>query len=166
VARLPEGAGTALLTQKEQLVLKLERMSEAELVDFFSKTDNLIEEREAALEIFKRVPRWKPFELLKAAEALSELPREKLGYLVQEAIYFYRDLLMTKTVTGSDGFVVFNLDCEAFFKEQAQGFSTMQLMDLIRELELSQWDLRGNANAQLLIEALLFKMAMTREREA
>ena len=175
MARLPEDFSMA---QKEQLISKLERMSDAELVEFFSKKDNLIEERETVLEIFKRVPRWRPFELLKAAEALSELPREKLGYFVQEAIYFYRDLLMTKWAFGywllAEGqkpkakspFVIFNSDCEAFFKEQAQSFSATQLMDVIRELELSQWDLKGNANAQLLIEALLFKMATAREAGA
>lgn len=180
LARLPEDASSKLLAQKEQLTPSLEKMSDAELVEFFSKADGLLEEREAALEIFKRVSRWTPFEPLKAAEALSELPREKLGYLVQEAIYFYRDLMITLarhhvgTLTRDniqtcehakvvDDFAIFNLDCEEFFQQQSKDFSTPQLMDLIRELELSQWDLRGNANAQLLIEALLFKMAAARE---
>lgn len=168
LAQLPEDFSMA---QKEQLTPKLERMSDVELVEFFAKSDGLLEERETVLELFKRISRWTPFEILKAAEALSEVPREKLGYLVQEAIYFYRDLLITLTrdnvqtcerAEGVDDFVVFNLDCEAFFKGQAQNFSVAQLMDVIRELELSQWDLRGNANAQLLLEGLLFKMAMAR----
>ncbi len=161
VARLSASAAD-LLAQKEQLVSKLEKTNDGELIECFSKTDNLIEERETVLEIFKRISRWRPFELLKAAEDLSELPREKLGYLVQEAIYFYRDLLMTQLADSYQLTAIsFNPDCEAFFKEQARDVSATQLMDLIRELELSQWDLRGNANAQLLMEALLFKMKLS-----
>jgi DNA polymerase-3 subunit delta' len=100
------------------------------------------------LEILRGVPKWNSFEIIRAASKLSKLEREKLEGFIQEAIWWYRDILMAKM--GRETFNdkrELNLSC-----------SENGVIGLISRLEASYQELLGNANPQLLMESLLFRM--------
>lgn len=158
LARLKLLAGYRPLAEKEKVIEKLRGLNDQELIGFFSEEDSLIGEREAVLELLKRLLSLSAFELLEIAAALSKLERAKLEIFFHEALCWYRDMLMIKY----DNMSILNLDRVEELQQYGSNFPLKELVELIKELELAEKELRGNANIQLLLESLLFKMRCLR----
>jgi len=156
LARLKLRADYRPLAEKEKVIEKLKELNDQELIEFFAEEDGLIGEREAILELLKKLPRLSVFALLEAAAALSKLERTKLEMFFYEALCWFRDMLIIKIKYNE--MPVMNLDQVDELQKYSLAFSLEELEGLIKEFNLAERELRGNANVQLLLESLLLRM--------
>jgi len=134
---------------------RLQGLSGPKIVEFLSQAEGLIEEREATMELLKRAAALKPHELLETAQALSKLDQDKLESFLQEALRWVRDLLVIRRERGQ----VFNADQIDEIEERRASLEEARLISALRSLERAQEALLGNANKQLLMESVLFRLA-------
>ncbi len=146
-----------LLEQVQQAQSELAELDGPALVQKLSPDEVPPRQREAALALLSRLPGLATHELLEIALALSKLLPEALGYWLEELLAWQRDLLLL-----SYGRTELIWNCDRLPElERALGEgrrSAAELPKLIAELELSRTDFESNANRQLWVEALLFKL--------
>ena len=142
-----------LLEQVQQAQSELAELDSSALVGWLSPDEAPPRQREAALELLRRLPGLPTHELLAIALALSKLPPEALGYWLEELLAWQRDLLLLSYGRAE---LLWNCDRQAELERALT--SPERLPRLITELELSRTDFEGNANRQLWVEALLFKL--------
>ncbi|OGF53688.1 MAG: hypothetical protein A2Z21_01370 [Candidatus Fraserbacteria bacterium RBG_16_55_9] len=150
-----EQSGSSPLKRKSETLKRLQGITNPELIEFFSEAKGLIEEREAALELLKRLPEKQPHDILETAQILSKLRSEKLEFFLQEALRWYRDLAL---IRESDE-LIFNRDQQDELKQKRAGLDIAELTQAIDALEGAHDALQGNANVHLFLESLLFTLA-------
>jgi DNA polymerase-3 subunit delta' len=145
------------LERKAELLVRLSGLTALELLSSFSEAEGLVEEREAVLELLRSLRGCKPYELLEIAQALSKLPPEKLGFFLEEALRWVRDLALIGEDCSEE--LLFNRDRWEELKEQRPSWGEDELSQALDALEGAHEALKGNANIQLFAESLLFKLA-------
>lgn len=152
VGRLAPG----LRERAQRVRAELTALDGSALIAALEEADDPIGQREVALELLRRLPLWKPHGILELALPLSKLPAERLACFLETAIVWFRDLLLLDYAQPER---LWNGDRRDELSELLSRCRRDRLPQVIAELELSQGDFEGNANRQLLIESLLFKMA-------
>ncbi len=127
--------------------------NEIKLIQALGEAESFIVQREIVVEILKRLPTWNLAQILKIAKAMTELETERIERFVQEASFWYRDLLAAREDSP-----LFNRDFSDYFQTQAKKVSQLTLIEAIKMLETIPWSLQRNANVQLLLESLLLKL--------
>ena len=136
------------LEERPKLHQQLAELPDGELWSYVSQKDIFVR-REALLEVLHRLKDWNAAQVLNAAAILSKCDPEVIESFVREALYWYRDLLaIQKSET------VFNRD--SLENLRAAHTDNNQLSSAVQALETALWKLQRNANAQLLLESLLF----------
>ncbi len=184
----PGSPSPPLLAERERLRRELEELDDQELIGAFAEAEGLIEEHELALEVLGRLPEWPAHLVLEAAAAWSKLERERLDRFLEEAIFWYRDLLIV--IGGLEGaspnLTIFNQDRRAELararselgelegeregKEKGKGEGARErvrarLLGVIPALERARLQLQGNANLQLLLESALLRLRGLKARD-
>ncbi len=137
------------LDERPKLRRQLAELPDGDLWDYASQKDIFVR-REALLEVLRRLKDWQAAQVLGAAAILSRCDPDVIESFVREALYWYRDLL-----TIQHG-AVFNQDTRE--KLRAAHTDNNQLPSAVQALETALWKLQRNANAQLLLESLLFTL--------
>ncbi len=150
------GLALGLLAQAHQLRAELTELDGPALIAVLEEAEGPVRRREVVLELLRCLPLWKPYEILELALPLSKLPAERLAYLLEASIVWFRDLLL---LSQEQPALIWNADRREALVELVSCCRRNQLPQVIAELALSQGDFEGNANRQLLVESLLFKMA-------
>ncbi len=145
------------LTERAEVLTQLSKLVSLEIVKVFAQAERLIPEREAALALIVSLRDLAPHEILELAQAFGKLPPKKIEFFVQEAARWHRDLLIT--TPRQDEAPIFTTDRRDELRAQRASWSTEQLAGNIAALERAPAALRGNANAQLLLESLLLRLA-------
>lgn len=143
------------LERKREVLDQLHKLTGPEQVEFLAHAEGLIEEREATLEILRHAQAQSLHEVLEVAEALSELNAERLEFFLQEALRWHRDLALIR----ENEELIFNRDRMEDLKEQQTHFEASQLTQAVEALEGAREVLQANANVQLFVESLLFRLA-------
>ncbi len=140
-----------ILAERDQLRQKLSCASDNDLWSFVASED-IFTRREANLEVLRRLRRWNAAQVLSAAGALGGCPPAALQSFIEEATYWCGDLL-----AGESRAAYYNGDCAA--ELSALKADSLSLAEALRALEKAPWQWqRQNANLQLLLESLLFKL--------
>ncbi|MDW8140842.1 MAG: hypothetical protein RMJ90_00935 [Candidatus Bipolaricaulota bacterium] len=140
-----------ILKERDQLRQRLVQTKDTELWELL-KSEDIFARREANLEILRRLRRWNPAEILRAAAMLSDSPPEVLTSFIEEATHWCRDLLIRGTPVAP-----FHRDCAA--ELAAIKANPVKLTEALRALETAPWKWqRQNANLELLLESLLFTL--------
>ncbi len=158
LARLPQ-EDFRPLEERAKLVAELGKMEDRELVKFLGKSADPLEAREGALELLRRIPDLSSHQILNLAAALSKLDRETIKGLLQEAVLWFRDLLVAPLSPGK----LVNLDQEELLRQASGEFDPLRLLELIPALERARSELEGNANLQLLLETSLLRIKGVRD---
>lgn len=153
-----EPSGVRSLERKSEVLAQLQEAADPELIEFFAEARGLIEEREAALQLLRRLPAQNPHEVLETAHALSKLTSEKLEFFLQEALRWHRDLALIQESED----LIFNRDRQDELEQQQARLDATELAQVIDALEGAREALQGNANVQLFLESLLFRLAGSR----
>jgi DNA polymerase-3 subunit delta' len=144
----------SLVTERDRVRSEAQEHAEgAKLIQAFGESESFIAQREISVEILKRLPRWSSAQILKIAKEMTELDTEKIERFVQEASFWYRDLLAAR-----EGGRLFNRDFSEILQTQAQKLSEPALIEAIKVLEIAPGAIQRNANVQLLLESLLLKL--------
>ncbi len=136
------------LEERQKLRQQLAGLPDGELWGYISQKDIFVR-REALLEVLRRLKAWNAAQVLVAAATLSKCEPDVIESFVRETTYWYRDLL---AIQHSED--VFNRD---HIGELARPAGT-RLAPALQTLETTLWKLQRNANAQLLLESLLFTL--------
>lgn len=118
------------LAQRPKLEKQLAELPENELWGFLTEK-NLLARREAIRELLGRLGRYSSAQVLSLAALLSKCDSDVIESFIQEALYWYRDLCVGAKHAASP-------------------------VQAVQCLETALWKLQRNANAQLLLESLLF----------
>lgn len=145
-----------LMAQAEQMRTELTELDDSALIAALEEAEGPIHQRELVLELLRRLPLWKPYQILEFALPLSKLPTERLACFWEAAIVWFRDLLL---LSYGQPERIWNADRRQALVELLSRCHCDRLPQVIAELESSQGDFDGNANRQLLVESLLFKLA-------
>lgn len=145
-----------LLAQARQMQSELAALDGRALIAALEEAEGPVRQREVVRELLRRLPDWKAHEILEISLPLSKLASERLAYFLQTAIVWFRDLLLLSHGAST---LLWNGDRREDLVEMLKRGDRHRLSPLLAELELSQGDFEGNANRQLLVESLLFKMA-------
>ncbi len=117
--------------QRPKLQKHLAQLSDQELWDALGTEDPFLR-REAMGELLERLSTYTSARVLALAATLSKDDPDVIESFIQEALYWYRDLL----------------------KESQEQLNT----HTVHALEIAHWKLQRNANVQLLLESLLFTL--------
>ncbi len=126
---------------------------EMKLIQVFGEAASFSAQREISVEILKRLPTWSSAQILKIAKEMTRLDTERIERFVQEASFWYRDLLAAR-----EGGTLFNRDFSEILQTQAPKLSEPAHIEAIKVLEIAPWAIQRNANVQLLLESLLLKL--------
>lgn len=117
--------------QRPKLQKHLAQLPDQELCNALSAEDPFLR-REAILELLGRLSTYTSAQVLALAAMLSKDNPDVIKFFIQEALYWYRDLL-----------------------KEGQGQLNTRT---VYALEIALWKLQRNANVQLLVESLLFTL--------
>jgi DNA polymerase-3 subunit delta' len=150
------------LKRREEVRQALTPLKGPQIVEFLAQTEDLIAQREAALQLWTQLGEHasKPHERLELAQALSKLDPEKLEFTLQEALRWYRDLLFLTQApaTANNGAQIFNSDRLEELQGHQASIDGRKARQAVEALERTLQALQGNANVQLLAESLLFRL--------
>jgi len=157
LARLISESAESLrpLERREEALRRIADLDDARIIAFFSQAEGVIEERESALELLRRLRERRPHELLQMAGALSKLSTHKLELFLLEALRWKRDLLLI----GTEDELIFNRDRRDELMEERTRSNGGKITRALDALRSAREALQGNANVQLLLESLLFKIS-------
>lgn len=120
------------LPERSNLQRHLAELSDTELWNALNDT-NPFARREAILELLGRLKRYTSAQVLSLAATLSKCDPDVLESFIREALYWCRDLLVLEKKGVGVG-------------------------PAVHALETALWKLQRNANVQLLLESLLFRL--------
>lgn len=152
----PDECKPGLLTETRRLRSELAESEDQSLLQALQETENPLRRHEVILEFLQRLPHKRAHEVLELSLPLSKLASERLADFLKEAIIWYRDLLLLSRGRST---LIWNSEHREGLAATLSCYRSDQLARLVANLELSQMDFEGNANRQLLVESLLFKMA-------
>lgn len=150
-----EREGWRHLERKSEVLEQLRALGDLAVAEFFAQAEGLIQRREATLELIRRLRSQPPHALLAMAQALSKLSPERLEFFLEEALRWYRDLALVNE--GKE--LIFNRDRLDELHQQRAEWDTDQLALALDSLAGAREALQGNANIQLTLESLLFRLA-------
>jgi DNA polymerase-3 subunit delta' len=136
--------------ERHKLRQRLAELSDSDLWGYASQED-LFTRREALLEALRRLKKWNAAQVLAAAATLSKCEPEVIESFIRETTYWYRDLLAIQ-----HGEAIFNQDYRDELRSTRSDSARLSLA--LQTLETTLWKLQRNANAQLLLESLLFTL--------
>jgi DNA polymerase-3 subunit delta' len=119
--------------QRQKLQEQLVKLPDPQLWDFLSETNPFVR-REAIQELLRRLGSYPSHSVLDLAALLSKCDREVIESFIQQALL---DLHLRQPMAGED---------------------VRSRRSLVDDLQTALWKLQRNANVQLLLEALLFKL--------
>jgi DNA polymerase-3 subunit delta' len=149
------------LKRREEVRQALKALKGPQIVEFLAQAEDLIAQREAALQLFSQLGEHasKPHERLELAQALSKLDPEKLEFTLQEALRWYRDLLLLAQAPAANNEAqIFNSDRLEELQGHQASIDERKARQAVEALERALQALQGNANLQLLAESLLFRL--------
>ncbi len=117
--------------KRPQLQKQLTELPDNELWESLTEK-NFFARHEATVELLRRLENYSSAQVISLAAALSKCDQDVIEFFIQEALYWYRDLL----------------------KESQGQLNT----HTVHALEIAHWKLQRNANVQLLLESLLFTL--------
>jgi DNA polymerase-3 subunit delta' len=138
------------LEERQKLRQQLAGLPDGELWGTISQKDIFVR-REALLEALRRLKDWNAAHVLSAAATLSKCEPDVIESFVRETTYWYRDLL---AIQHSED--VFNRDHISELRLTRPDGT--RLAPALQTLETTLWKMQRNANAQLLLESLLFTL--------
>ncbi len=150
------------LARKSDLLEQLRELGDLEVAEFFAHAEGLIQQREATLELIRRLRSQPPHAVLEMAQALSKLSPERLEFFLEEALRWYRDLALVNESKE----LIFNRDRLDELHQQREDWDTAQLALAMDSLAGVREALQGNANIQLTLESLLFRLADSAARRS
>ncbi len=150
------------LKRRDEARQMLATLKGTQLIEFLAQAEDWISQREAALQLWMQLKESasKPHERLELAQALSKLDAEKLEFALQEALRWYRDLLLLAKIPSAASYKhsVFNGDRLEELQAHKASIDERETQQAVEALERALQALQGNANVQLLVESLLFRL--------
>lgn len=148
------------LERRAEVRARLRELGAPDIAKSLEQSQGMIETHEESLEVLRRLSTQQPHDVLETARALGALSPEALRSFVHEALRWHRDLALVKAPGGEA--LIFHRDRRDELWERRALFDERQLERIVDDLEDAERVVRGNANVQLLLESLLFKMAGSR----
>lgn len=154
--------GLSLIDQRDRVLEEIGGKTHLELLEFYAEVEDLVSERETALALLGSLNFMKIHEIFEVAQVMSKWPQEKNERFLEDALRWYRDLLLMHVSNGnaeaslSTG--VFNRDRIEALRQLKESHSKASISQIVRLLANGKEILSGNANLQLFYESLLLRL--------
>jgi DNA polymerase-3 subunit delta' len=154
-----------LLDSRDKVQAEIAEKSHLELLESYEESEDIIGEREVGLALLGSINYMKVYEIFEIAQVMSKWPEEKNERFLEEALRWYRDLLLVQegNENGADGrLMVLNGDRLDALRELANSHNGEQVSQnvsqIVRLLANGKEILAGNANLQLFYESLMLRL--------